>query len=201
MAAAGAEAEEFFTRVMERFPNMKRDKYSAETWRHDGRPTSEGVGLKPGLDVDPEKVVKCILNVEAYPDNVQYVEQIDILNKKSAKDFTYVQKMKLPALGGVQCALHIFDLGERDGYRVVAWEQDDAETQKLDKNNGGARTDYNLGAWLVSPTEVAYALSAAPVKSDVGTLKYAVMTKGADATASTVLAANIDSMVAWAQKS
>ena len=53
---------------------------------------------------------------------------------------------------------------------------------------------------MVSDTEVAYALSAAPLKKDVGSLKYALMTKGADATTGTVLAANIDSMIAWSQR-
>ena len=68
------------------------------------------------------------------------------------------------------------------------------------RKHGGARTEYNLGAWLVSETEVAYALSASPLKSDLGSLKYALMTKGSDATTGTVLATNIDSMIAWSQR-
>ncbi len=196
MSDAGAEA--FLGRVLEQMKEMPRDKFSGSSWRFEGRPTSEGVGLKPGVSVDVDKVAACVLNVEQYPRNVRYVEETTVGEKTSDSDFTYVQRMKLPALGGVQCSLHIEDLGERDGYRVIAWNQDDAGTEALDKKNG-ARTAYNLGAWLIKPDEVAYALAAAPLKKDVGSIKYAIMTKGADATANTVLSANIDSMIEWAQ--
>jgi hypothetical protein len=47
---------------------------------------------------------------------------------------------------------------------------------------------------------VGYALSTAPLKSDVGTLKYMAMTKGADATASEVLKLNIEGMINWAHR-
>ena len=112
----------------------------------------------------------------------------------------YTQKVKLPVLGGLQFSIKLEDLGEINGYRVVGWNQDDALTEALDKKHGGARTEYNLGAWLVKPDEVAYALSAVPLKKDVGSLKYAVMTKGADATASSVLSDNIDAMIEWANR-
>ena len=65
----------------------------------------------------------------------------------------------------------------------------------------GARTAYNLGAWLLQDDAVAYALSSAPVKKDVGTLKFMAMTKGADAMASEALRQNIDGMLQWADRS
>ena len=125
---ADATIDDFLARVMERLPDMSRDKFTSQSWRYEGRPTGEGLGLKPGVDVDPEAVISRILDVAAYPGNVKYV------------DATIVAK------------------------------------------------------------QVAYALSAAPLKKDVGSLKYALMTKGADATTGTVLAANIDSMIAWSQR-
>jgi hypothetical protein len=103
-------------------------------------------------------------------------------------------------LGGLQSALAIRDGGERDGFRVVSWEQDDTATELLDKKQGGARTEYNLGAWLLKPDEVLYALASAPRRQDVGSLKYAVMTKGAEATAREVLKGNIEGMVAWSKR-
>lgn len=198
MSDAGAEA--FLARVLEQLTDMSRDRFSSKSWRFEGRPTSECVGLKPGVDLDVDKVAARILDVEAYPQNIKFVEDTQVTNRISDSEFVYVQKMKLPALGGIQVSLHMQDLGEHDGYRVIAWDQDDAGTQALDKNHGGARTEYNLGAWLIKPTELAYSLSAAPVKKDVGSIKYAVMTKGSDATAGTVLSSNIDAMIAWSKR-
>lgn len=195
-----SDADAFVGRVLDKLQGMSRDRFSSESWRFEDRPTGEGVGLKPGITVDVDKVAARILDVEDYSENIKYVEECKITNRISDTEFVYIQRMKLPALGGIQVSLHMKDLGERDGYRIVAWDQDDEGTQALDKHHGGARTEYNLGAWLIKPTEVAYALSAAPIKKDVGGLKYAIMTKGADATAASVLATNIDAMVAWAQR-
>lgn len=196
---ADATIDDFLSRVMEHLPELKRDKFNSVSWRYEGRPTGEAIGLKPGIDVDPEAVVARILDVEHYPGNVQYVDKT-IVDKQTKKSVTYTQKMKLPAIGGVQVVLTMKDLGTLDGYRVVAWKQEDAATEALDKKDGGARTEYNLGAWLVKDDEVAYALSAAPLKKDLGSIKYALMTKGSDATTGPVLSSNIDSMVAWSQR-
>lgn len=194
-----ATIDDFLARVMEHLPELKRDKFSSVSWRYEGRPTGEALGLKPGIEVDPETVVARIMNVAEYSGNVQYVDET-IVDKQTKKSVTYTQKMKLPAIGGVQVVITMKDMGKRDGYRVVAWQQEDAATEALDKKQGGARTEYNLGAWLVKGDEVAYALSAAPLKKDVGSLKYALMTKGADATTGTVLSSNIDSMISWSKR-
>ncbi len=196
---ADAALEDFLSRVNEHLPGLSRDKFSNDSWRYQDRPTSEGLGLKPGVSVDPEKVVACILDVEAYKENVKYVEEVTV-TERGDNYVIYTQKVKLPVLGGLQFSIKLEDLGEINGYRVVGWNQDDALTEALDKKHGGARTEYNLGAWLVKPDEVAYALSAVPLKKDVGSLKYAVMTKGADATASSVLSDNIDAMIEWANR-
>ena len=193
-------ADSFLDRVFEHIPDLSREKFNYTSWRFEKRPTGEGVALVPESDVDVEKIIACILNVEAYPQNVRYVESTEVLQRRSDTDFTYVQKLDLPLLGGIQTAINLADYGERDGYRIVAWDQNDEATEALDKKKGGARTQYNLGAWLVKPNEVLYSLSSAPRKADVGSLKFAVMTKGADATAGEVLKSNIDGMVAWSRK-
>jgi hypothetical protein len=152
------------------------------------------------VDIDVDAMVARILDVTEYPRNVRYVDSVEVLDRRSDSDFTYVQKLNLPMLGGLQMALHLADIGDREGFRVVAWHQDDDATDALDKKRGGARTQYNLGAWLLKPDLVLYALSSAPRKQDVGSLKFAVMTKGAEATASEVLKSNIEGMVAWSKQ-
>ncbi len=193
-------ADQFLDRVFDHIPDLGRGGgFTFKTWSYDRRPTSEGVGLLP-VEIDVDAMAERILDVESYPANVRYVESVEILERRSETDFTYVQRLNLPLLGGMQTALVLSDVGERNGYRTVWWHQDDAATQALDRKAGGARTQYNLGAWLLKPGEVLYALSSAPVKSDVGSLKFAVMTKGGEVTASEVLKANISGMVAWSKR-
>lgn len=193
-------ADLFLDRVFDHIGSLSRSGgFSHKSWSYQNRPTSEGLGLLP-LEIDVEAMVGCILDVEAYPSNVRYVESVEILERRSDTDLTYVQKLNLPMLGGLQMVLALTDVGTRGGYRVVSWQQDDAATEALDKKNGGARTQYNLGAWLLKPNEVLYALSSAPVKKDVGSLKFAVMTKGAEVTASEVLKSNIEGMAAWSKR-
>ena len=43
-------AEPFIGRVLEQLEGMPRDRFSSKSWRFEDRPTSEGVGLKPGID-------------------------------------------------------------------------------------------------------------------------------------------------------
>jgi hypothetical protein len=189
-------AEAFLDRVIPHVAGLARDKFRHTSWRFENRPTSEGVGILPNLDIDVATFAAHVLDVENYPANVKYVESVEMKDKRSDSDFTYVQRMNLPVIGRIQVQINLADYGERDGYHVVAWDQDDEGTAALDKKRG-ARTSYNLGAWLIQPDAVAYALSSAPVKSDVGTLKFLAMTKGADVTAGEVLRQNIEAMVAW----
>lgn len=190
-------ADAFLDRVFPHVANLGREHYNSTTWRFENRPTSEGVGLKPHADVDIEAMVTHICDVEGYPEHVRYVEAVDLIERRSDTDVTYVQHMNLPVIGRIQVQIHLTDYGVRDGWRVVAWDQDDEATAALDKKRG-ARTAYNLGAWLLAEDAVAYALSSAPLKSDMNALKYMAMTKGADATAGEVMRQNIDGMVRWA---
>jgi hypothetical protein len=192
-------ANEFLDRVMPHVADLGRDKYHSVSWRFENRPTSEGLGLLPNPDTDVESMAAHILDVEAYAENVRYVESIEIVERRSDTDVTYVQHMHLPLLGRIQVQINLSDYGDRDGFRVIAWDQDDEGTAALDKKHG-ARTAYNLGTWLLADDAVGYALSSAPLKKDVGTLKYMAMTKGADATAGEVLRQNIEGMIAWAHR-
>lgn len=193
-------AEDFLGRVMGHVGDLDPDKFSYESWKFEGRPTSEGVGMVPNKQVNVQKMVDCILNVEDYPKDVQYVEHTEILERFSDTDFTYVQRVKLPIIGRIQMAIRLADFGERDGYRVVAWAQEDDATMALNKKQG-YRTAYNLGAWLLKDDQVSYALSSCPMKKDVGSLKFAIMTKGGEATGGQVVQSNITGMTAWSERS
>lgn len=191
-----AAAEEFVDRVLPHVAELNRNKFNYKSWRYANRPTSEGVGLLP-VAADVDAVAACILDAEGYPANVKYVENTEIIERRADDDVHYIQRMNLPVLGRIQVQIHLADYGEHDGWRVIAWDQDDEGTAALDQKRG-FRTEYNLGAWLLQDDAVCYALSSAPLKKDVGTLKYTLLTKGADVTASEVIRQNIDGMVAWA---
>lgn len=192
-------AVEFLDRVFAQLPGLKRGEgFTHTTWKYGKRPTSEGLGRMP-VAVDVDAMVSRILDVESYPGNIAYVDRVEVLSRPSDSEVVYVQRLSLPVLGKMQMALRLADLGEREGYRLIAWEQDDDATDALDKKQG-MRTQYNLGAWLLRPDEVLYALASAPRRSDVSALKYAAMTAGAEVTAGEALRGNIEGMVAWSKR-
>ncbi len=188
----------FLDRVFAHLPPIPVRSFTFASWNHDRRPTDEGVGVMPVAGVDPEKLVACVLDVEAYPANLKGVSQVRVAER--GEGFVrYWQHIHMPVLGDMQMQLLLRDHGERDGWRVVAWEQDDAATAALDPRKG-VRTAYNVGAWLVREGHVAYALSSAPRREDVGRLKFAALTRGADAAASKMVQANIEAIVAWSRR-
>lgn len=169
-------------------------------WNHDGRPTDEGFGLMPMSDVDPEKLVAAVLDVDGYVGNVDHVKECrSIADERfdGTQSKRFYQRIELPMLGTIHHELGISDLGEREGYRVVAWDVLRAETDALSAKQG-FRSDYNSGAWLVKPGFVGYALSSAPKRDDVGFLKWQALTRGANAAASTVVKGAIAAMVKFA---
>ncbi len=193
-------AEEFLDRVLAHEKDLSMEKFNYTSWKFENRPTSEGFGVLPGVDVDVAAMAQHILDVENYPGNVKYVDATEIVERRSPTDVTYVQRMNLPVIGKIQVQIHLADYGVREGWHIIAWDQDDAGTEALNKKQG-ARTAYNLGAWLLAEDAVGYALSSAPLKSDMNTLKYMAMTKGAEATVGEVLKQNIEGMLAWTDRS
>lgn len=195
-------AAEFLDRVFPHVPRLTGSRFAFEAWRHAGRPTNEGVGLQPGLSVDVDRLVGRLMDVGHYAGNVDYVDESRVVADPTAvppKAVRFYQRIKVPVLGALQMELVLTDFGMRDGFRVLAWHQHDEATRALNPRMG-ARTDYNLGAWLIRPDAVAYALSSAPRRDDVGRLKFAALTTGADAGAGKMVEANIAGMVRWAQR-
>lgn len=195
-------AAAFLDRVFPHVPRLSPSRFSFEAWKHAGRPTQEGVGVLPGVSVDVDKMVARIMDVGAYRGNVDHVEESRIVagpEHNPPQAVRFYQRIKLPVLGAIHMELVLTDFGERDGWRVIGWHQLDGATDKLDAKQG-ARTEYNLGAWLLKPDAVGYALASAPRKKDVGRLKFAAMTKGADAGAANVVKANIEGMLRWSRR-
>ncbi|MEO0602963.1 MAG: hypothetical protein AAF211_16095 [Myxococcota bacterium] len=191
----------FVDRVFARLSTAP-DNYEFQHWNHDGRPTDEGFGLIQVADVDPERLVAAVLDVDSYVGNIDHVKECRTIADDRFDGTTkkrFYQRIELPMLGAVHHELGIADLGERDGFRVVAWDVLRAETDALSAKQG-FRSDYNQGAWLVKPGVVGYALSSAPKRNDVGFLKWQALTKGANAAASAVVKGAISGMVAFSNR-
>ena len=195
-------ADAFLDRVFQHVPRGAITKFDYSSWRYADRPTSEGFGVLPVPGMDPERMVARVMDVGHYPGNVDYVQTVRIVSDPKwvqPKAVHYYQQIKVPILGELQMELVLQDVGERDGWRVVAWHLLDAETARLNPKQG-ARSEYNVGAWLLQPGIAGYALSSAPMRDDVGRLKYAALTKGADAGAASVLKGAIEGMVRWSMR-
>lgn len=199
-----ARALAFLDRVFARLPATVPSEYDFDAWPYASQPTEEGFGLKP-LDapIDPEKVVKRIMDVDHYKGNVKRVTECRSIADprfNPPRSVRFYQRVNLPVISDVQHELVLVDGGTRDGYRVLYWYNLGLETDALDPAKG-ARSEFSVGAWLVSPNAVGYALSNVIRRDDVNWLEWEALTKGADATASGVVEDNIDGMVAWARRS
>ncbi len=87
--------------------------------------------------------------------------------------------------------------GEHAGYQIASWRLLEEETAAL-SGKMAIRSQYSDGAWLVAPGVVAYALSSAPRREDVGFIKWKALTTGADVAAAKVIRENIAAMARWA---
>lgn len=192
---------DFLSRV---FRNLMHDPagFQFRTWSAPGRATGEAVGVLP-IRCDPERMVACIMDTDHYVGNVDHVvESRTVADAAFAppQSVHFYQRIKIPLLSELQMENALEDLGEREGWRVISWRLLQDAMARLSTRKG-ARFDYNDGAWLIRPDAVGYALSSAPLKSDVGRIKYALMTKGAAATAPQVVKNNIQGMVRWSKRS
>lgn len=190
----------FLDRLFRNLPSVGA-KFDFAAWKHGGRPTSEGVGVLPQGGVPVDAVAARVMDVDHYVGNIDYVVECRAIADAATSppsSVRFYQRIKVPVLASLHHELVMTDHGERDGWRVLAWHKHEASDRLNPKQ--GARTDYNVGAWLVRSDAVAYALSSCPRKEDVGRLKFAALTRGADAGAAKVVKANIEGMVRWARR-
>lgn len=194
-------ADAFIDRVFAHLPSAKGG-FGFASWDQAGKATQEGVGVLAVPGVDVERVVRCVMDVDHYVGNISHVEECRAIADRAFQPpaaVRFYQRINVPMLSRIHMELVLTDHGTRDGWRVLGWHQLDAPTAVL-SDSVGARSAYNDGAWLVRGDAVAYALSSAPRRDDVGRLKFAALTKGADAAASKMVRANIEGMVAWSRR-
>ncbi len=207
-ATAGASdgplrASAFLQRVFAHLPKAPTEEYTFQPWEVAGNPTKEGFGLlrvEPG--VDPEAVIARIMAVDQYKANLarlQDCRSIPDPRFKAPGSVRFYMRVDLEPFGYVQHELALLDGGTREGYRVAFWYDLQPETTNLDPSQA-ARSAYSVGAWLVSKDYVGYAVSNAPVREDVSSAKWALLTTGADASAKMVVKTNIEKMVAWSRR-
>ena len=113
----------FVDRVFQRL-RAPGSSYKFDTWRVSGRPTSEGVGVLPA-EVDVEQMASRILDVDGYRGNIDHVvESRAIAHPGLAlpEGLRFYQRLKIPLMGEVHFINEMRDHGERDGWRVIAWQ-------------------------------------------------------------------------------
>lgn len=197
-----AEHVEFLERVFLRLPKGNVSKYHFESWPHGGRPTKEALAAASVPGIDPAKVEAAAWAVDEYKGNVHAViecRQVPDDRYDGENQQRFYQRIEIPVLGAIHYELLMERVPERDGWRGVAWSVLRAETDRLEKRRG-IRSDYNHGCWLSKPGVLAYALGTAPLRADVGLIKWKAMTKGAEVTAPRIFKANVEGMAAWARR-
>jgi hypothetical protein len=201
---APSEVREFLNRVLEKIPERGTGVTGYEFWHWDweGKPTQEAIGLKAIPGVDPDQFIARVMDVDRYKGNAAHVEACrSILDPAYTppEKVRFFQLVSIPGVAKVQYELVLVNAGTVKGYRVAYWYLLKDKTMSLDPKIA-ARSDFNIGAWLVGPGVVGYALSSWPKRDDVNTLQWLSLTSGANALAKKVVEANIDGMAAWATK-
>jgi hypothetical protein len=201
---APSEVQEFLGRVLERIPDSGTgvSGYQFWHWEWEGRATHEAIGLKAIPGVDPHQLIARVMDVDRYEGNIAHVEAC-----RSEQDPAFMppervrffQLISVPGIAKVQQELVLVDARTVKGYRVAYWYLLKDMTKSLDPKVA-ARSDFNIGAWLVAPGVVGYALSSWPKRDDVNALQWLSLTSGANALAKKVVEGNIDGMATWATK-
>ena len=125
------------------------------------------MGVLPNPDTDVETMVAHILDVEAYPDNVRYVEGIEVIERRSDTDVTYIQRMNLPVIGRIQVQINLSDYGIRDGFRSHRLGSGRRSYGGAGQEAGAPAPPTTSAPGCSTEDAVGYALASAPLKSDV----------------------------------
>ena len=200
---APAEVREFLDRILEKLSEGGSGVagYQFSHWERAGKPTHEAIGLKAIPGAEPDAMLARIMDVDHYKGHVAHVEA-----SRSCRDSSFTppgkvrfyQVISVPSVARVQHELVLVDAGMVKGYRVAYWYLLEDRTRSLDPK-AGARSESNIGAWLISPGVVGYALSSWPHRGDVNAIQWFSLTSGANALAKKVVEGNIDGMAAWAK--
>jgi hypothetical protein len=204
LGGAPAEVREFLGRVLEAIPEGGAGVagYQFRHWERERKPTHEALGIKAVPGVEPRELIARVMDVDGYKGHIAHVEACRSLRKPSPEPLEgvrFFQRVSVPGVAKVQQELVLVDAGTIKGYRVAYWYLLGPETEALDPK-AGARSEFNVGAWLVAPGVVGYALSTWPRRGDVNVLQWVSLTSGADGLAKNVVEGNIVGMAAWAKE-
>jgi hypothetical protein len=199
---ASAPLPDFLGRVLARLapPASAAGGYAFQSWSVAGKATAEALGVLPVPGVDPERFLTRVMDVDGYRERIPHVvESRAVADPRfpPPEKVRFYQRVNIPVLGDVHQENVLERAGEHGGWRVAVWHLLEEETGKLSPRTA-IRSQYSDGAWLVAPGIVAYALSSAPRREDVGFLKWKALTAGADVAASRVIRENIAAMARWA---
>jgi hypothetical protein len=204
LGGAPPEVREFLGRVLEVLSEGGAGVtgYQFRHWQREGKPTHEALGIKAIPGVDPREVISRVMDVDGYEGHIAHVEACRSLRDQAPETLESVhffQRINVPSVAKVQHELVLVDAGTLKGYRIAYWYLLDPETEALNPE-AGARSEFNVGAWLVAPGVVGYALSSWPRRGDVNGLQWVLLTSGADGLAKQVVERNIDGVAAWAKE-
>jgi len=195
------EANDFLERVFKHVPEGNTRELF-EHWPVHGRATEKAVAMVPIPGADPDKLMARIMDVDHYRGNVDHVAECRAIPDPDyvmPEKVRFYQRVEIPLLGAVHHELVLVNAGFMSGFQVAYWYMLKDKTEALPKRRA-ARSDYNVGAWILGPGIVGYALSSAPKRSDVNILKWKALTKGADIAAQNVIKANVKGMARWASR-
>lgn len=199
--AAPPEVRALLACVLERLPEAGAGAsgFECRLWEHEGRPTRAMLGLKAVEGLDPDRLIARVLDVDGYEGRIAHVVACRARPSPTPSapgSVRLYQRVAVPGVARVQQELAMVDAGTIRGYRVAYWSLLRPETDALDPGDG-ARSDFNVGAWLAAPGVVGYAVSCGPRREDVNLMQWLSLTAGADAMAGQVVESAIDSMASW----
>ncbi|QDV32594.1 hypothetical protein ElP_04290 [Tautonia plasticadhaerens] len=199
------EVREFLDRVLDHAPEAGTgvEGFRFSHWGHPGRPTRAAMGVKSVPGLDPDELIARVMDVDGYEGRIA-----NVLSSRSRPDpgrpeedsVRFSQRIQIPGIARVQQEAVLMDLGTIDGYRVACWYLLSEETGALNPRDG-ARSAFNVGAWLAAPGVVGYALNSWPRREDVNALQWLSLTTGSDALASPIVERTIDGMARWSRPS
>jgi hypothetical protein len=204
LGGAPPEVREFLGRVLEELSEGGAGVtgYQFRQWEREGKPTHEVLGIKAIPGVDPDDVISRVMDVDGYEGHIAHVEACRSLRDpahETPERVHFFQRVEIPGVAKVQHELVLVDAGILNGYRLAYWYLLGPKTEALDPG-AGARSEFNVGAWIVAPGVVGYALSTWPRRGDVNGLQWVLLTSGADGLAKKVVEHNLDGIAAWAKE-
>ncbi|WP_169978954.1 hypothetical protein [Tautonia rosea] len=171
-------------------------------WSTPGAPTQAALGIKAVPGVDPDALIRRVMEVDGYEGRIAHVlanQSRSIPAEEVPDRVTFAQRINVPGITTVQHELELVDAGTIEGYRVAYWFLLDEETAALDPSQG-ARSESNVGIWLAGPGVVGYAFHSWPKREDVNRIQWFSLTTGATVAASRIVERNIDDMAEWARQ-